>query len=166
MNIIVMRHGEAINQAPTDSSRPLSPYGEEQSSQVGAWLAQEDLCPTHVWVSPYLRTIQTWEKVQQAMESRIEATILETITPNGSAQRVVQSIYEFIDSLYKHTPPLSLDEVNLMIISHLPLVGYLVEELCPNEHSPIMFQPANIAGIRLNNEGQGELLWHGGLIKE
>jgi phosphohistidine phosphatase len=43
-----------------------------------------------------------------------------------------------------------------LVISHLPLVGYLVSELCPGE-TPPMFTTSAIANVTLDETGKGSL---------
>ncbi len=45
-----------------------------------------------------------------------------------------------------------------LVVSHLPLVGYLVSELCPGE-TPPMFTTSAIACVMLDADGKGEFLW-------
>jgi phosphohistidine phosphatase len=45
-----------------------------------------------------------------------------------------------------------------LVVSHLPLVGYLVSELCPGE-TPPMFTTSAIACVTLDANGKGEFNW-------
>ncbi len=45
-----------------------------------------------------------------------------------------------------------------LVISHLPLVGYLVSELCPGE-TPPMFTTSAIANVTLDETGKGVFNW-------
>ena len=45
-----------------------------------------------------------------------------------------------------------------LVISHLPLVGYLVSELCPGE-TPPMFTTSAIASVTLDESGKGIFNW-------
>jgi len=45
-----------------------------------------------------------------------------------------------------------------LVVSHLPLVGYLVSELCPSE-APPMFSTSAIANVTLDASGQGQFNW-------
>lgn len=149
-----MRHGEASVNAPSDSQRPLTMKGIQQAEQVGNWLATEAIYPKAFWVSPYLRAEQTYQHLVNTLYENSDNThkfeIVQGITPSGDAtlvaNRILQLAKQNIDSL--------------MIISHLPLVGYLVEELCFDEDA-LMFQTADIACIVLDEDLNGILLWNG-----
>ena len=45
-----------------------------------------------------------------------------------------------------------------LVVSHLPLVGYVVSELCPGE-TPPMFTTSAIACVTLDVSGKGEFNW-------
>ena len=47
---------------------------------------------------------------------------------------------------------------SVLVISHLPLVGYLVSELCPGE-TPPMFTTSAIASVTLDESGKGVYNW-------
>ncbi len=47
---------------------------------------------------------------------------------------------------------------SVLVISHLPLVGYLVSELCPGE-TPPMFTTSAIASVTLDESGKGVFNW-------
>lgn len=47
---------------------------------------------------------------------------------------------------------------SVLVISHLPLVGYLVAELCPGE-TPPMFTTSAIASVTLDESGKGQFNW-------
>ncbi len=47
---------------------------------------------------------------------------------------------------------------SVLVISHLPLVGYLVAELCPGE-TPPMFTTSAIASVTLDESGNGTFNW-------
>ena len=57
---------ERIEIAERDMDVPLSQLGERQSAALGRWLAEQDVRPTTVWVSPYGRAQET---VQSALRS-------------------------------------------------------------------------------------------------
>ncbi|MCW9714750.1 phosphohistidine phosphatase SixA [Avibacterium sp. 21-594] len=141
MKIFVMRHGEAQTIAPSDSARPLTENGKQQSYQQGQWLHSINAEFDKVLVSPYLRAQQTFEQVNLAFQNQLQ-TKLETwdgITPYGDAGLVRD-----------YLTVLAQDGVeSLLIISHLPLVGDIVRELCGR--NPANFYPAVIVEIETDD---------------
>lgn len=142
-----MRHGEAGYSASSDSSRPLTAYGKEQCASVAKWFNQQQITLDLGWVSPYLRAQQSFSIINDSVTvGHIETNNI--LTPSGSATQIVDSL-----------AILPLTGVNsVLIVSHLPLVGYLVNELCP-EVQPIMFSTADVACVSLSSDGKGVLEW-------
>ena len=48
---------------------------------------------------------------------------------------------------------------SVLVISHLPLVGYLVAELCPGENARLCFTTSAIASVTLDESGNGTFNW-------
>ncbi|GLY61074.1 phosphohistidine phosphatase [Pectobacterium carotovorum subsp. carotovorum] len=116
---------------------------------MACWLNEQNIDIERVLVSPYLRAQQTLEVVKKALTLPEEADCLNELTPGGDAQLV---------SYYLQT--LAREGVGaVLVVSHLPLVGYLVAELCQNETAP-MFATSAIACVQVEAEsGHGALHW-------
>jgi broad specificity phosphatase PhoE len=86
MRIILVRHGESLgNVDPSvhahtaDHAVPLSDRGHDQAREAGRWLSQHfatlfesgDNRHVRLWVSPYLRTRQTADAIQETAASYI-----------------------------------------------------------------------------------------------
>ncbi|OMQ24784.1 phosphohistidine phosphatase SixA [Serratia oryzae] len=152
MQVLIMRHGEAVLEAASDSVRPLTECGREESRQMAAWLNAQSVNIERVLVSPYLRAEQTLEVVREALTLPEGAEILPELTPGGDAGLV---------SCYLQV--LAKEGVGaVLVVSHLPLVGYLVAELCPGECPP-MFATSAIANVELASDGSsGTFAWQVG----
>jgi phosphohistidine phosphatase len=156
MQIFIMRHGEAksfIEQGShDDSQRALTREGELEAKIMSSWLQKTKVSPKQVFVSPYVRAQQTCAIATLAMETTI--TTLDFITPSGNAKQV----HDFIDGwLSEQSPEYRQYEQSLLIISHMPLVSYLVAELTQSENVPI-FSTAGIAHINYGiDQMQGTL---------
>lgn len=139
MHVIIMRHGDARPVHAEDSLRQLSPFGHKQAKVAGKWLQQRylttgiDMC----LVSPYVRARQTLVDVSGEVKINREL-ISSDITPDGS----VCLTHDYLDFLIKDK------QVNqsLLIISHMPFVSYLVDELTVSEQS-LFFDTSSIVTI-------------------
>lgn len=151
MNIWIMRHGEAGFNAPTDSQRTLTEYGQQMALQQGQWLAQslaiQGLTLDKILVSPYVRTQQTLQALLQGMQpgqviksfANSVDNIVETwegITPDGDPR----SVASYLDFLREEGAKA------VLLISHLPLVYDLVAQLTAHQAS-VPFQPATLAAL-------------------
>lgn len=142
-----MRHGEAEFSASTDSERALTTYGIKQSNQVGLWLKQQNFQFDLGLVSPYLRAQQTLS----VLSSKVSVSKIETnklLVPGGSPSHIVDLLIMLLSQSFE----------NIIVVSHLPLVGYLIGELCP-QALPSMFSTAAIACVDLSSNAAGKLEW-------
>jgi phosphohistidine phosphatase len=149
MQIFIMRHGQANPMASSDSARELTKQGMLESSKMASWLKENASNIEQVLVSPYIRAQQTANIV--SVDSGLSAKIstIDSITPSGDAQQV----HDYIDGLCSEN-----NFEQLLIVSHMPLVSYLVAELTFNQESPI-FQTAGIAQIDYDvDKMKGELI--------
>jgi phosphohistidine phosphatase len=155
MQLYIMRHGEASMKADTDAQRPLTKQGNLEASLMAKWLSNMDVTFDQILVSPYIRAQQTSAIVvstlnaQQKSSTQQSITTVDFITPSGNAN----DVHSFIDDLCVES---SCE--HLLIVSHMPLVSYLVAELTFEQQCPI-FQTAAIAQIDYQtNKMKGELV--------
>ncbi|PIJ51525.1 phosphohistidine phosphatase SixA [Erwinia sp. OLTSP20] len=149
MQVFIMRHGDAALDAASDPVRPLTHCGCDESRQMASWLKNQSVSIERVLVSPYLRAEQTQQMVREVLSLPEGQEVLPELTPDGDATQVAS---------YLQT--LAAQGISsVMVISHLPLVGYLVSELCPQE-TPPMFATSAIACVDYDPvSAQGQLLW-------
>jgi phosphohistidine phosphatase len=151
MKVFIMRHGEAGSFALNDAQRTLTERGEAQSQQVAEAVISQGVTGFDlVLVSPYIRAQQTWDVISHRFSAkRVEEC--EDITPYGQSD----DVHEFICALAETQ---GLDSV--LLVSHLPLVGYLTAEFVNDMVAP-MFPTSGFAAVDYDLEKRdGELLWH------
>ncbi|PMH41826.1 phosphohistidine phosphatase SixA [Vibrio sp. 10N.286.49.B3] len=150
MKIFIMRHGEATMYAASDEERALTDRGRTDSIAAANLCAQKGFNQfDKVLVSPYLRAQQTWQEIT----SHFSATSVETssdITPYGQSEQVFDYVSALVDVEKLET---------VLLVSHLPLVGYLTAEFVP-DLAPPMFPTSGIVCIEFDPKTQqGELVW-------
>jgi phosphohistidine phosphatase len=59
--LVLIRHAKAA-EGDVDRERPLAPRGLREAPEIGRWLAERQLVPDLVVVSPARRAVQTWER--------------------------------------------------------------------------------------------------------
>ncbi|AJI94616.1 phosphohistidine phosphatase SixA [Yersinia ruckeri] len=149
MQVLIMRHGDAALDAASDAQRPLTQCGNEESRQIAAWVNSQSLDIEQVLVSPYLRAVQTLGVIREVLTLPEGQEVMPELTPGGDAALVAC----YLQVLAKEGC------ASVLLISHLPLVGYLVAELCPGQCAP-MFATSAIACVDLDMaSGQGKLDW-------
>ncbi|MFQ2359878.1 phosphohistidine phosphatase SixA [Aeromonas dhakensis] len=147
MKIYIMRHGQAGMNAKTDEQRPLTEQGIEESIHMARWLAPQlgDKLD-RVIHSNYLRAKQTWQSICSELPKAGAVEESGDITPYGDPAFVAS-----------YLTTLAAKHDSILIVSHLPLVGYLVQSLCPAAGAP-MFATSGLACIEWQ-DGKGVLLW-------
>lgn len=109
MKLIVMRHGEA-GWHTLDRERELTEHGRISVGEVARQIAESPWRPELIWVSPLVRARQTAAIVSEILNCPVEEKLF--ITPDDDPG---ECLNQLLDSEWH----------NLMIISHMPLVGSL-----------------------------------------
>ncbi|AUI86641.1 phosphohistidine phosphatase SixA [Vibrio azureus] len=151
MKIFILRHGEAEHFADSDEERPLTPKGRTDSTAVARLCKEKGFAQfDKVLVSPYLRAQQTWQEISTYFSAKSIDTC-DDITPYGQSDQV----FDFVNAL--------IDVENLqsiLLVSHLPLVGYLTSEFV-KKMTPPMFPTSGLICIEFDPQTQtGEMLWN------
>ncbi|CAJ0992126.1 phosphohistidine phosphatase SixA [Pantoea sp. Nvir] len=155
MQVFIMRHGDASVEAASDSRRPLTPCGYKQSRQMAYWLRGQTVEIERVLVSPYLRAQQTLTAVREALSLPEGQDILPELSPGGDPCLVAYYLQILGNQGVK----------SAIVISHLPLVSYLVSKLCLQELPP-MFATSEVACVDFDPVySEGKLLWRTGPSK-
>lgn len=148
MQIYIMRHGQAEMMAYSDAERNLTDLGRQESELMAKYLVKQNTSLDAVLVSPYIRAQQTWESVSPFFEGVTNIQVLPCLTPGGSARKTVDELLALQAKGVK----------SVLLVSHLPLVGYIVGELAPAAGVPA-FSTSAVGHVSLSDEdGFAELL--------
>ena len=118
MNIILMRHGEAVPFAPNDGDRVLTPNGKGEASNTGTQLKKAGWIPHTVFCSTRIRAQQTSELVIGALGLAIKPQVLQGMTPEDDWAQAAAVIEE-------HATDRSLFVFHQPILTQI--VGHLTE---------------------------------------
>ncbi len=147
MHIYIMRHGQAQMMASSDAQRALTSIGIEQSARMAQYMRSKNVVFDALMLSPYLRAQQTWRSVCDYFPKVAHQQTVKMLTPSGSVHKTLTEIFSLQAQGIK----------SVLLISHLPLVGYLVSELAP-QSAVCAFSTSSIAHIELNEQGSGQLV--------
>ncbi|WP_417224461.1 phosphohistidine phosphatase SixA [Amphritea sp.] len=114
MRLLLLRHGEAGYDAPSDVQRHLTEQGRLRVQQMLKQHSGSLAGLERIVHSPYLRTCQTAQLVQDQQPAVCESLAL--LTPESSPQQLVDWLALQADS-------------TLMLVTHQPLIGQLVSLL-------------------------------------
>lgn len=135
MRLFVLRHGRAEPYCADDACRRLVPSGEADVRSV-VQRRRHCLTGVAVWSSPYLRARQTAAIAAQCIGRSPEPDAIVTdLLPEASVSKL-------IDRLYQSQLPA------LLLVSHQPLVGDLLQALCPLSE-PVPMSTATMAAVSL-----------------
>jgi phosphohistidine phosphatase SixA len=127
-----MRHGEADSTAQSDEQRQLTQEGREDVAQMATSyqdvLSQIDV----IWASPYLRAQQT----AHIMSERLSKPVITQafLPPSGNPLTV-------LDALESHR------QETVLIVSHQPLVGILVDGMANLESGRYRMGTGSLASL-------------------
>ena len=143
-----MRHGEAEPLSSQDSQRQLTARGQHEVSQMALWLQQHYAAFDWIWASPYLRTRQTAELMLAKQQPFSQFEIVPELVPEGDAAL----FKSYFDARISTQP-----DARVLLVSHMPLVSFLVEAFTVQGQAPI-FTTAQLACIDYRPEQGGRLL--------
>ena len=155
--LFIMRHGEAEPARRDDRSRQLTEYGRTQSLTTSNWLkkySQNDSIDLAL-VSPYQRTRQTLDMMGHH-HNFLNSQICQDIVPDGD----IHLCHDYIDALLQQSLSKHKPLKTLLIVSHMPFVSYLLDEICQIQRMPL-FATGAVAVIDYSGKGhRGSLLEH------
>lgn len=150
MELFLLRHGNAESSAPKDSERPLSAAGREELRNVLSSCREDLKKVEYVLVSPYVRAQQTCEIAREYLPqiSDGQQSTVDFLKPAGSPQAVFN--WAAIANCK-----------SVLLVTHQPLVGTLLDELCGFEPGLYRMGTAALAAVNADvvARGLGEFLW-------
>lgn len=128
MQVLIMRHGDAMSEITNDHKKPLSDLGRYEIQLIASYLNYQNIAIEQVLVSPYLRTQQTFKYLQQSLTLPDQYQTLMELKPSGNINIICSYLQNIAHQGSK----------KILIISHLPLITSLITKLCHNQLSIIL----------------------------
>ncbi|MFI2810436.1 MULTISPECIES: phosphohistidine phosphatase SixA [Microbulbifer] len=121
MQLLILRHGEAEPMVGEDSERQLTDRGRAQVAWICDRRAEELAQVRAIWASPFVRTQQTAQIVAGRLRQPVDTQPL--LVGDTDPREVLEALGRA--ALFP-----------LLLVSHQPLVGSLVNGLCgsPGAH--------------------------------
>ena len=141
MRVYIVRHGDALV-PPGGSERALTERGHRDAASAGELLEAQGI--DAVLYSPKLRTRETAQHILDAVGD-IPAAVSDTLLPPSTGQEVVAAIE-------------ALGVERIVLVSHMPLVAYLVGWFTSGDYSDFRlpgFPEAGVVALDMDLAGQG-----------
>ena len=115
MELLLLRHAEAVDYAASDRLRPLTEKGRRQAGTVGQYLKEHSIHIDRVLSSPAVRTLETAEIV--AKRIKLEVFPAPWALPGMAPAAALEALEEFSDLQ------------RILLVGHQPDIGELVAKL-------------------------------------
>ncbi|MCF1427062.1 MAG: phosphohistidine phosphatase SixA [Shewanella sp.] len=142
MQLFLMRHGEASFDALSDRERVLTDLGRYQTRQMANWLTGHVAAFDLVLLSPYLRAQQSWQEVVSQFPEPCKFMMLDELLPNADPAKAASLIQAYA---------MHCKADKVLVISHMPLLGYLVSDIVGGVEPPL-FATSAIGMIDVHGE--------------
>ena len=143
MELLLLRHADAIDYAESDLARPLSEKGHRQSLQVAQHLLTSEPKPSLILSSSALRTMETAQAVAEALKLKVH--------PCDWAQPGMQPL-EALRELKAYG-----DFTCVLLVGHQPDISFLAAKLLGNSHSePLHISKASLLHLHLSSFDSAE----------
>lgn len=133
--IVIVRHGEALD-ASSDEKRPLSSYGVDQIKHQAQQTKKCGIKVERIWHSHKKRAEQTAEIFAREFDLTDFCMAKEGLSPNDEAEPILDLALE--------------EKGELMLVSHLPLVG-IIASLLIGDVSNLAFHTGTVCDIVKSN---------------
>lgn len=134
MQLLILRHADAMSTAVTDDVRPLSDKGRQQSKRVARFCKERGLQPDLILTSPFLRAEETAKIVAEELKCELVVTAFLASGMMPSAAMEELRAYSRFE--------------NLMIVGHEPDLSALAGTLLGAGHlGAVRMRKATLAGL-------------------
>jgi phosphohistidine phosphatase len=147
MEILLIRHGDAVEDAPGlgDGGRWLTGWGRRVTREVGTWLAAHPKHrPAEIWTSPLVRAVQTAEILAGAVDLTDDLSVLPDLSTSGSPREVLRRVAH-----YRGEGPLAL-------VGHEPSLSTLAVTLLGGAVRWPGFKKSAVLGVKWQGHGEAE----------
>jgi phosphohistidine phosphatase len=147
MEILLIRHGDAIDEAPGlgDGGRWLTGRGRRITREVGTWLAEHPKHrPVEIWTSPLVRAVQTAEIVAASAELTDEVSVEAALSTSGNPREVLRLLAQH----HGHGP--------LALVGHEPSLSMVAVHLLGGAVRWPGFKKSGVLGVKWSGHGEAE----------
>lgn len=154
MTVFILRHGQAEPQVTTDEVRRLTDKGRTDTARVVQGRLSYMAPLAQIWASPLVRAQQTAE-IAVTYFPGITIQTTDLLIPEADPQ----ALLDWLDGLSRQQSTCS--DLSILLVSHQPLVGRLVNNLCgkPDDFYPMGTSSLAAVHAPVIATNMGDLLW-------
>jgi phosphohistidine phosphatase len=123
MNIIMMRHSEALSrrdaEVPYDADRPLSDLGRQHAARLGMFLTKNGLAPESVVCSPFVRTQECAGILCRNLLNEVTPLPLTILAPGCGSTDLLRAAQDYAQSAKRW----------MLAVLHEPDVSHILSKL-------------------------------------
>lgn len=146
-NLYLVRHAHALDDAPCDELRPLSPKGHKQISRLVRGLSRQSLHIEFIWHSGLLRALETAQGLAAGLACDASLEQVDGLAPFDDPTDIAATLHESSG----HTL-IAGHEPNLSHLASLLIAGH-------SEFQRITFQKASILALSRLKAGKQATPW-------
>lgn len=148
MKLFILRHGQAEARAASDAERALTARGRRDVKKITDGSASELLELEQIWVSPLRRAQETAAVAMETLDWGSEPITTALLEPGSDVEALCEQLRES-------------DYECLLLISHQPLVGALIEHLSGAAPGRYAMGTASLACLEFDwaASGLAEVKW-------
>ena len=146
MKVYLVRHGDAVS-SDVDHQRPLSEQGRANIRKIASFIKPLVICVEHIWHSGKLRAAQTAEILAGAVAAEKGCCSREGLGPNDDVTAIAEELEAY--------------DTDLMIVGHLPFVGYLSSLLVAGKETADVaaFDAGAVVCLNRRDPGRWQIEW-------
>ncbi|MCB1193774.1 MAG: phosphohistidine phosphatase SixA [Leptospiraceae bacterium] len=153
MKLILCRHGEAQDFSETgrDKDRQLSSKGLEDIQKIGKFISKSPLTVNYIYYSPYVRTTQTCNIIQESISKNVLSIPTNALLPDSDYMDILPELKQYTNS------------ETILIIGHNPNISFLGAKLIRDEslYYNLIFLPGTtlVINVPKENFSRGQIIW-------
>lgn len=147
--LYLARHAHAVDDAPSDEVRPLSPKGRKQLARLIKGLKNRNLIvPELIWHSGLDRAVETARILKDGLYLSPALTTMPALAPFGDPANIVESIEE-------------IRQGSCLIVGHEPHLSRLTSLLLSGDTAfeRVVFQKASVLCLSRLKSGDQTTPW-------
>lgn len=143
MELLLMRHADAVDGYGNDFNRVLSDKGRKQAEKMGDWLKEIKMQPDIVITSPLIRAMETAKIVTDRFGARAAARTDERLACGMTPDDAASLIHETVNP-----------GDTIMLVGHAPDLGILTSYLIGATEGTVEMRKSAIACLQVDRMGR------------